>query len=164
MRDYTERATDFVKEIYPYIKNAQTSMQFQAAVACFNFDYKRKVRFEYGATRFVLITSDYVIKIDRKNAVEKRKIFGGCHSEYTMYHQAKCDGFDYLFAPITRIVYQHNYFYCMPRVRNIGRPWRPHWTMDEEDYIYDHVFDLHEHNIGYYHGRPIIIDYAAVEP
>ena len=154
---YTVRAEKFLHEIYPYIKRENEVHKIRAAVAQFNKDKNRKVKFAFGVSRIALITSDYVIKFDRKGG----RWAGDCAGEYKKYQQAVKDGFAYLFAASTKVTYKHRNFYIMPRINGIGsgKYWE-NLTFEEEYYIDSVTSDMHNGNFGYYHKKPVIVDYA----
>lgn len=66
--DYEVRAKKFIKEFAPYLKGIRitksNSYKICDAVRRFNADKKRNVKVDSGVSRIVLITSDYVIKLD----------------------------------------------------------------------------------------------------
>ena len=160
--NYEERAKKFIAQVYPYIKNCRDNFDFELAIHQFNKLNHRKVQVAYGSTRIALITSDYVIKVDYDGW--GTGIFGSCKSEVRMYRQAKRDGFDYLLAKITPYRQKYNRtFYIMPRIKGVGRtPWDADFylTNTEEDWVEEHIGDLHNENYGWKNGHIVIIDYA----
>ena len=158
---YEVRAKKFIQQIAKYLENCYMPDDFDRAIERYNEAKKRHVRMESGACRVVLITSDYVVKIDYNP--EKIEIFGGCEDECEFYQYAKDDGYEYLFAKITKFVYNGRAFYIMPRIGGIGSDKITHWRNDEEDYVYNNVADLHEWNIGYKNNVGVVIDYACNE-
>lgn len=159
--NYEVRAKKFIQQIAEYIENCRLPHDFDDAVWRYNEAKKRHVRVESGACRIVLITSDYVVKIDYNPG--KIEIFGGCKDEYKFYQHAEDDGYEYLFAKITKFVYNGREFYIMPRIGGIGSDRATHWSIDEKEYVYNNVEDLHEWNIGYKNNVGIVIDYACNE-
>lgn len=159
--NYEIRAKKFIQQVADYIENCYVPDDFNEAIERYNEAKKRHVRVESGACRVVLITSDYVVKIDYNPG--KIKIFGGCEDEYEFYHRAEDDGYEYLFAKITKFVYNGRAFYIMPRIGGIGSDKMTHWNDDEEEYVYNNVEDLHEWNIGYKNNVGVVIDYACNE-
>lgn len=163
MTDYTIRAQKFIDQIAPFLTDCDTIREFAHAVTAFNTIYHRKVIFAHGLTRIALITSDYVVKFDygRKNDII---IFGGCQNEMNMYQQAQNEGYAHLFAKITLVTHNNRNYYVMPRVYGIGRYEEDVYDYvndDDREWLYDHVFDIHNANYGWYKGYPIIFDYAA---
>lgn len=165
MRDYKERAKDFITQIFPYIEEAQYDVfLMRDMVKQFNRDHKRKVLCKNGLSRIALITSDYVVKYDYD--AEEVDCIGGCEQEINLYTTALRDGFAYLFAEITRYEYEGKYFYIMPRIRGInGDRWdyADEFMTDEEQKWCDehHLSDLHSNNYGFRKGKLCIVDYAC---
>lgn len=167
MRSYIERAKDFVESVYPFIeKNIYNCGYVENAICKFNKRYNRKVICTNGAVRIALITSDYVVKYDYND--EEIPLLGGGEQEVRIYNRAKADGFDYLFAPITRYVYKNKYFYIMPRIYGIGKEEYDDTYADElmseeeSEYIYGlGLNDLHNYNFGFRKGKICLVDYAC---
>lgn len=163
MRNYEERAKDFIQEIYPYLESRTISATIRG-VAKFNFEHHRKVVVKHGIARTALITSDYVIKFDTQNGQADR--FGGCEDEIEFYNRAEQDGFGYLFAKVTKYTYNHYNFYIMPRIHGIGKyQYKDAWdfmTNKEYSWCYNNdLYDLHCYNYGFRDGHVCIIDYGA---
>lgn len=158
---YEVRAKKFIQQIAEYLKNCYMPDDFERAIKRYNEAKKRHVRVESGACRVVLITSDYVVKIDYNPT--KIQYFGGCEDECEFYRRAEDDGYEYLFAKITKFVCHGRAFYIMPRIGGIGLDKMTNWSIDEEEYVYNNVEDLHEWNIGYKNNIGIVIDYACNE-
>ena len=160
---YEVRAQKFIQQIFPMIEDFTDEDTVINNVHMFNLLNHRKVRVASGLTRIALISSDYVIKFDYNNY--NVSIWGGCENEIELYHQAETDGFDYLFAKITRYEYQGYKFYIMPRVYGIGRKEEDAWdymTEEESDWCEDHnLCDLHSFNYGWRNGHICLIDYGA---
>jgi len=156
---YEVRAQKFIRRIAKYLEGAQEVYDFQWGVKAYNYHYHTKVKLDYGMSRVALITSDYVVKIDYNKTP-----WGNCEDEMQVYTEATLDGFSYLFAKITRYEYNGISFYIMPRIHGIGRtPYdaEEYLTAEENDWVYEHLFDLHNHNYGWYKNKIIIFDYAA---
>ena len=164
--DYEVRAKAFIKEFAPYLKGIRVarynSYKIRDAVRRFNTDKKRNVKVDSGASRIVLITSDYVVKLDFGTTWA-----GNSATEMRGYEQAKKDGYEYLLAKISLYKYHNRSFFIMPRARVAAtltwqgqkRLWFK-FTEDERNYIRDNFEDLHDSNWGSLHGRPVLIDYA----
>lgn len=164
--DYEVRAQQFINEFAPYLKgvrvNKSNSHKVREAVRRFNVDKKRNVKVASGASRIVLITSDYVVKLDFGTTWA-----GNSATEMRGYEQAKKDGYEYLLAKISLYKCRNRKFYIMPRARVAGTlTWQGKqrlWfklTKEEQKYISDNFEDLHDSNWGSLHGRPVLIDYA----
>lgn len=163
MRNYVERAKDFIKEIYPLIADCDWWGDYANSVRTFNKCNNRKVLCNHGAARVALITSDYVVKIEYdENEVED---IGGCENEVELYEYAKREGFAYLFAAITPFRYKDRIFYIMPRIRNVGKyeECADAYMTDDEMAFCDKygVTDLHCNNYGTRNGHVCIVDYAC---
>lgn len=160
---YEVRAEKFIHQIYSFICDCEEVEDYEWAVNGFNYKYHRNVKVAHGLTRVALITSDYVVKIDCGRAYNLAQ-FGGCANEFDIYAQAEEDGFEYLFAKPTEIVYNDLVFCVMPRIRGIGKKeddadW--YMSIEESDWVCERVFDLHNGNYGWKDGHPVLIDYAA---
>lgn len=161
--NYKMRAERFLKMIFPYIEACEYPYQYKRAMNHFNEEHSRKVIVRSGVSRVAIITSDYVIKFDYDMHEVKR--VGGCQSEVDFYDFAKSEGFEYLFAEITPLEYCGRTFYIMPRIHGIGR--KEYCYAEEflhgedEDFVRTYLYDLHDENYGWYHNRPIIVDYAC---
>jgi len=163
MNNYEVRAQRFVRDIFPFICNCNHAYEYRQAVASFNIHRSRNVRVEHGQTRVVLITSDYVIKIDYGT---RARYYGGCEDELIVYNRAVEAGFEYLFAKISRYTYRGHDFYIMPRVHGVGTADDDAYylvTPEEGDWLYDNVNDLHHKNFGFLNRRVVLVDYACRE-
>lgn len=167
--DYIVRAKKFVDKFDEYLKaspyeNAGTAI-INAAYQ-FNCEHKKqKIKVSSGGTRKALITSDYVIKIDFRET-----LWGTCDTEYQMWNKAINDGMNDIFVPVTK--YKARY-YIMPRVTALDEDKYCEWceagrknpidkfTDEQIDYLNDYVKDLHCYNVGYWHRKPVVLDYAA---
>ena len=173
MRSYEERAMDFVKELYPYLVDCgafdrHILSRYATAVSAFNDDKHRKVHFAHGIARVAFITSDYVIKYEyNPNNVD---FYGGCENEVIRYARAEEEGFAYLFAKISRYIYEGHVFYIMPKVYGIGREQYEDkyadefMTEEESDFVYGlGISDMHYQNYGFRKGHVCLVDYAGGE-
>ena len=164
MRNYVERAQDFIKQIFPYIDNWNNPFDIVDDIENFNEENNRKVIMRHGLSRIALITSDYVVKYDFDPS--EVECIGGCEAEVKLYSQAVQDGFAYLFAEITHYPYRGHDFYIMPRIRGInGDSWNyaDYYMTDEENAWCDEhsLSDLHCNNYGFRNGKICIVDYAC---
>ena len=160
--NYVIRATHFIEEFFPYF----VKFEIAYAVALYNEKRHRNVIYKHGSTRRVLIISDYVIKWDYNP--EGVRTFGGCEDEVRVYEQAKKDGYEYLFAPITRIVIKGYRFYIMPRIDTLAEEsayYCINEVIDDDAWFYIsdelQISDIHDENWGWMDGEPILIDYAC---
>lgn len=158
--DYRSRAAKFLRMIYPYIANCRELEDYQDAVERFNEEKSRHVFVEHGISRIVLITSDYVIKMDYGDYFS----YGTCEDEYRFYNFAVKNNKGYLFAEITRKEINGHMFYIMPRVKGIGKTEeyvQEYLDEDDIDFVNEYLEDLHNENYGWKNNYPIIIDYAC---
>jgi hypothetical protein len=162
--NYVNRATRFIKTIYPFIAGCDTVDDYCDAVGYYNLAYHRKVKVACGQTRVAIMCADYVIKLDYGH---RANLWGDCESEYEHYVEAEQDGFAYLFAKITPVDFAGRTFYIMPRIAGVGSARSAcydvdEWLNDEEiEWLWDHVADVHYENYGWKNGYPVIIDYAC---
>ena len=160
--NYVERAKRFVQEVYPYICDCDNLDVILRNICQYNMKKHRKVRVCHGATRIVLCTSDYVVKI---NYGCDLYMFGGCEEEFNLYCEAEAAGFAYLLAKPTPFHYQGETFWIMPLIHGIERydddVW-PFLTDEEFKWLDRRVQDIHSQNYGWFKGRPIIFDYACL--
>ena len=163
MRNYIERAKDFIEQIFPYLEDNMDLSHIDDAIDAFNAEYDRRVVYRHGLSRIALITSDYVVKFDF-DPYEIDEI-GGCENELELYSQALHEGFAHLLAEITPYSFGQQMFYIMPRIRGIGSGhyYAEHYmTDDEKDFCRRHkITDLHTSNYGFRHGHVCLVDYAC---
>lgn len=162
--DYRVRARHFLETIYPLLDGCWGSpSECRRIMYRYNRQKSRKVIVCNGVSRIAIITSDYVIKFDY-NEYEVIRV-GGCQSEVEFYQFAKKEGFGYMFAEITPFEYMGRTFYIMPRINGIGRKEycyaEEFFEGEERDFLDRYLHDLHDENYGWYHGVPVIFDYAC---
>jgi len=160
--DYITRAKKFIPALDEMLSdNFKNKYLIQQYIRAYNYTHRRNVIFSHGLTRYVFITSDYVIKVDYSIDYN----FGNCADECEIYEMAKQDGMEYLFAEITEYKYCGHTYYIMPRIHGIGRTDNDayDWMNAQElDWIREHnIFDLHSLNYGWRNKHICLIDYAA---
>ena len=166
MRNYEDRAMDFIKAIFPYIESDMESpWTIRKGVREFNENFNRNVIVRSGSARVALITSDYVVKFDYDHDAVRE--IGGGENEVRLYEIAEREGFAYLFAKITHIEWEGYDFYIMPRIYWINddhdSAWR-YMTKTEEQWCKAHsLTDLHCGNFGFRNGEICIVDYGFQE-
>lgn len=166
--NYEVRAQKFIQQIFPFIEDIMEDFyEIEDAVDTFNETYHRKVSMRYGDARVALITSDYVVKFTYDYEAEEE--IGGGENEIALYEQAVKDGFEYLFAKVSRYEYMGKYFYIMPKIDHIGERknlWNhadDFMTPEEQNWCEDHfLIDLHSSNFGFRGGKVCIVDYAYI--
>lgn len=163
--DYVVRAQKFVRSFAPYIDKDQVTIHSMwSAVKAFNADYNRRVILDYGASRIVLLTSDYCIKIDRTDSSD---FYGNCEKEYKAYIRMKRLKCREVFCPIEKYTYNNVNYYIMPMCSKADDynvelcDVTNRLTANQVHFVEKHFSDLHSGNIGILHGKPVIIDYAC---
>lgn len=160
MKEYVERANEFLMRFYPFL--AKNKFSVEDAITEWNLVFSDDMGYAYGTQRECILGKGYVIKID-KNCTNE---FGDCEDEFRLYKTIESDKYSYLFAEITRVVIKHHKFYIMPRIDVLAMEvdeWNifDYISLDEQEYITNlGINDLHDENWGYLNGYPIIIDYA----
>lgn len=161
---YIVRAQKFIEQFVSELGDISTVdkvWELMNGINRFNTKHKRKVRYDSGLSRHCLITSDYVVKWDKKTRYIRT--IGGCEREYRAYLTADEDGMSYLLADITKVNVSGKDFYIMPRVykiNNQGGCLGNFLSEDEVDWINEHFEDMHDGNWGFLNGAVKIIDYA----
>lgn len=161
--DYVTRATRFANNFISLIDEQaryECSDDFIEIVKKYEKTHKRSLKYDYGVSRFVIIRSDYVIKINR----DYDGWAGDNSTEVEKYNGAVKAGFDYLLAKPTPVKIGRFNIIIMPRVRGIGshRRWYKYCTKAEENWLRSNIEDLHSYNYGFYKGQLRIIDYAMI--
>ncbi len=166
MRDYEERAKDFLKRVYPAISNCLTNpYEVEDCMDTFCEKNHRNITVCWGSARVAIITSDYVIKWEYDS--DMAKLVGGFKDELSLYEKAQKDGFAYLFAEITPFTYQDFPFYIMPRIESWDSidsvdGWEC-MTKEEANWCAEQrLSDLHDGNFGIRDGHICIFDYGLV--
>ena len=165
MRNYEERAKDFVKMLFPLIDDCEKVWEFYTAVEIFNRTYSRKVKCCNGLSRVAFVTSDYVVKMDYNQ--EEVEYIGGCEIETTIYSIAEQEGFAHLFAKVSPFEYNGKHFYIMPRIYGINsndydREAFDYMTEEERGFCERYqISDLHCNNFGFRNGHVCVVDYAC---
>lgn len=165
---YEVRAQRFVEQFFGSIVEDipnMNSKDFKLYTAYFNHSRSRKVTFKYGLARYAFITSDYVVKIDY--SAFGVLCYGGCENEMKAYALAVHDGYEYLFAKISRYNYKGINFYIMPRVEgktcDEEEDAFEYMTEEEQDWCVNNgLSDLHCNNFKLVNDEPIIFDYASM--
>lgn len=166
--DYVVRAQKFLEKLIPLFPDESGSARknvgkVRIALNKFKEKYPRRdVLLCYGAVRYVLITSDYVIKWDYNACAAKN--YGGCVQENKNWNKVKNSPYAYLFAPITRIKVDGHYWYVMPRIhgRNYHRMAFAFLSPEERHFLNNNdICDLHNGNYRVVNGKVKIFDYAC---
>lgn len=167
---YEGRAYKTARMLANLFEYCRTRQDFEETIDWYNTTHAHKFAYASGVSRIVFMRADYVIKFEIVPDDKWRRDDGSCiagsnFSEYQMYRKAVQDGFDYLFAKTTLVYLNGRCISIMPRINGVDDCTRccEHYLTEEEcDWVYDHVYDLHEGNLGYRKGKPCFIDYAWV--
>lgn len=164
---YEVRAQKFIQQVASYITNCTNYYELEEAMFNFMIDNpRRKVAVNHGMARMVLMTSDYVVKMDYdQDWVDS---VGGGEEEIEFYSLAEREGMAYLFAKVSRYEYNGKKYYIMPRVRGVNPDsWHNayyYMTVEEKVWCKSHgLCDLHALNYGFKNGKVCIFDYACSE-
>lgn len=162
--DYLAHAREFLNL---YVDTLEDLWNLHNSYRWAQFCKEHNLEFHSGQTRVVFVGDDFVIKLDKKH-IGRWARFGNCYQEYQNWKMVQADGFDYLFASITKMKVGHHYYYVMPRVAIIDHgltSWA--WNLDdltseEKGYLRSTFEDLHEYNYGFDdEGNLKIFDYAV---
>ncbi len=161
---YIVRAKKFINTIFPYIYSCHNSVAMvRRIIDNYNMDHRRNIIVCHGATRIVLVTSDYVIKWDYDEYNVNK--YGGCAREYDVYSLACNEGYEYLLAECTSIEKEDMIFNIMPRYNMREDEYKPYFEEvlndDECKWLEENIGDLHDNNYTIVNGTIIIIDYAC---
>lgn len=159
--DYLAHAREFLAKHSKELDDIYVTGSF------FAFCYKHKLKFDAGATRRVIIGEDFVIKFDKKHVGPVFSRFGNCYQEYKNWQMVQKDGYDYMFAAVTKIKGGHHYYYVMPKINTEHEYTDYAWDLeelsdDEREYLMENFEDLHDNNYGFDdEGNLKIFDYAV---
>lgn len=161
--DYVTRATRFAESFIQLLdehKRYKYPSDFVMVIKKYEETHKRHLKYDNGASRFVIIRSDYVIKINR----DYNGWAGDNSTEVEKYNEAVKAGFDYLLAKPTPVKIGRFNIIIMPRIKYIGsnRRWYKYCTDEEQKWISRNIDDLHSYNYGFCNGKLCIIDYAMI--
>ena len=152
----------FLKMLSPTFFNS-TSFRKQldalgAAVIKTNYALHCHSKLTFGATRFVIIGSTFVIKIDKKIDRYFTTKYGNNRSEFDFFQKHSA------VLPLCpcQVIHKKGFlFLIMPKCKKIGRVESGNiLDLDELHSAYG-LFDIHNENVGLLNKRPVIIDYAA---
>ena len=145
------------KNFYDMPKYVQQMNALGAAVLKTNYTLHCHSKLDFGATRYVIVGSNFVIKIDKKSAKYYTKKYGNNQSEFAFFKKYST------VLPLCpcRMIYKDNHSYLiMPKCKKVGKL-RFGNCFDSNDFLDYNLFDVHEDNIGLLNKMPVIIDYAA---
>ena len=165
---YEVRAMKFAAILVRLFFGCATLADFEEAIAEYNSTHSRPLNYAHGVSRIAIMRADYVIKFDLAVSDEWDDGYGGCRAgdnstEEEVYARAVDAGYDYLLAKTTIAVIGGRAVSIMPRINGVGDEWR-YWgdyvTDEEYDWLTENICDLHEYNVGYRKGKPVVIDYG----
>lgn len=145
------------KNFYELPKYFQQKDALGAAILKTNYTLHCHAKLDFGATRFVIVGSNFVIKIDKKSAKYCITKYGNNQSEYAFFKKYSS------VLPLCpcQMIYKNDHSYLvMPKCKKVGKL-RFENYFDSNDFLGYNLFDVHEDNIGLLNKTPVIIDYAA---
>lgn len=162
--NYEIRATKFAKVLANLFESCVYKRDYIEAIEIYNRSHSRKLKFADGVSRIAILRADYVIKFDfRPTGRWADGRAGDCEKEYDFYEFAVNEGMDYLLAKPTLLYLNGHTLEIMPRINGVHREdryWGDSCTEEEEAWLWDNLYDLHEGNVGYKNGKVCVIDYA----
>ena len=145
------------QNFYDLPKYTQQMDALGAAVVKTNHALHCHAKLDFGATRYVIVGSNFVIKIDKKSDEYFIPKYGNNQSEYAFFKRYSS------VLPLCpcQMIYKNNHSYLvMPKCKKIGKL-RLENYFDSDDFLVYNLSDVHEDNIGLLNKTPVIIDYAA---
>ena len=145
------------QNFYDLPKYIQQMNALGAAVVKTNHALHSHAKLDFGATRYVIVGSNFVIKIDKKSDEYFIPKYGNNQSEYAFFKRYSS------VLPLCpcQMIYKNNHSYLiMPKCKKIGKL-RLENYFDSNDFLDYNLSDVHEDNIGLLNKTPVIIDYAA---
>ena len=166
--DYEARALKFARLLSRWFMDCLTFRDFIEAIDRYNAHHSIPLRYEYGVSRIVILRADYVIKFDyapdeKWDNGDGTNRAGGNASEEIVYERAVRDGYAYLLAKTTAVMIGGRHVSIMPQIRDVNNEnkyWGDYVTDEEYDWLVENINDIHEGNVGYSHGKPVVIDYG----
>ena len=145
------------QNFYDLPKYIQQMNALGAAVVKTNHALHCHAKLDFGATRYVIVGSNFVIKIDKKSDEYFIPKYGNNQSEFAFFKRYSS------VLPLCpcQIIYKNNHSYLvMPKCKKVGKL-RLENCFDSDDFLDYNLSDVHESNIGLLNKMPVIIDYAA---
>lgn len=145
------------KNFYDLPKYFQQKDALGAAILKTNYTLHCHAKLDFGATRFVIVGSNFVVKIDKKSAKYCITKYGNNQSEFAFFKKYST------VLPLCpcQMIYKNNHSYLiMPKCKKVGKLCLENY-FDSYDFLDYNLFDIHEDNIGLLNKTPVIIDYAA---
>ena len=145
------------QNFYELPKYVQQMDALGAAIVKTNYALHCHSKLDYGATRYVIVGSNFVIKIDKKSDEYFIPKYGNNQSEFAFFKRYSS------VLPLCpcQIIYKNNHSYLiMPKCKKVGKL-RLENYFDSDDFLDYNLSDVHDDNIGLLNKTPVIIDYAA---
>ena len=145
------------QNFYELSKYVQQMNALGAAVVKTNHALHCHAKLDFGATRYVIVGSNFVIKIDKKSAKYYTTKYGNNQSEFAFFKKYSAN------LPLCpcQMIYKNDHSYLvMPKCKKVGKL-RLENYFDSNVFLDYNLFDVHESNIGLLNKTPVIIDYAA---
>lgn len=166
--DYEIRATKFASILVRLFTACATLADFEDAICEYNSTHSIQLRYAHGVSRIAIIRADYVIKFDLVPDENWTNDDGTCRAgdnstEAEIYARAEREGYAYLLAKTTVLHIGGRCVSIMPRVDGVDdchRYWGDYVTDEEYDWLDWNINDIHEGNVGYRRGKPVVIDYG----
>ena len=145
------------QNFYDLSKYTQQMNALGAAVVKTNHALHCHAKLDFGATRYVIVGSNFVIKIDKKSDGYFIPKYGNNQSEYAFFKRYSSV---LPLCPCQMIHKNDRSYLIMPKCKKVGKL-RLENCFDSDDFLDYNLFDVHESNIGLLNKTPVIIDYAA---
>ena len=145
------------KNFYDLSKYTQQMNALGATVVKTNHALHCHAKLDFGATRYVIVGSNFVIKIDKKSDEYFTSKYGNNQSEFAFFKKYS------LVLPLCpcQMIHKNDRSYLiMPKCKKVGKL-RLENYFDSDDFLDYNLSDVHEDNIGLLNKMPVIIDYAA---
>ena len=145
------------QNFYDLPKYIQQMSALGAAVIKTNHALHCHAKLDFGATRYVIVGSNFVIKIDKKSDEYFIPKYGNNQSEHAFFKKYSS------VLPLCpcQMIHKNDHSYLiMPKCKKVGKL-RFGNCFDSNDFLDYNLFDVHENNIGLLNKTPVIIDYAA---
>lgn len=145
------------QNFYDLPKYMQQMNALGAAVVKTNHALHCHAKLDFGATRYVIVGSNFVIKIDKKSDEYFIPKYGDNQSEFAFFKKYST------VLPLCpcQMIHKNGHSYLvMPKCKKVGKL-RFENYFDSNDFLDYNLSDVHEDNIGLLNKMPVIIDYAA---
>ena len=145
------------QNFYDLSKYTQQMNALGAAVVKTNHALHCHAKLDFGATRYVIVGSNFVIKIDKKSDEYFIPKYGNNQSEFAFFKKYSSV---LPLCPCQMIHKNDRSYLIMPKCKKVGKL-RLENYFDSDDFLDYNLSDVHEDNIGLLNKTPVIIDYAA---